>query len=503
MNRQQIERGVMISREWEARRADDPWWNWKPTEKQIPFINSIYLGETTEAWFIAANRSGKSEASAYLGAGLARFGRQNPKYQISMGGAIMVEDYATAGWVISVDFPNSRDVIQPKYFNNGQMVGMTKPFIPEREISKWSQTDQILYLKNGSIIGFKSADAKAIKFAGASRDWIHIDEECPKTVYNEATIRIGCGRSVLVFGACTILPPEGQIGGVSWIYEDKIKPFQTNPDAQNFKLFGSSIYDNPHLLQSEIERLESRYPVGSVERKIRLEGEYLPGLQGARAYPAFDSKLHVRPQGMFSQRRPLIWTHDFNVEPMCSLVCQRDGDIWRVYKELIIDTDASIEEMCNYFRETVPVHHGELWIYGDATGKARHPQTGRTEYQLLLNQMRTYGSPVRLKVPDSNPLVPDRVNAVQTALRDEKGVPHIEMDPSCKELIDDMEQVLRDHRGGIKKTHDRRDPYARRTHASDALGYLITFDRPVKLHREGQGSAVTTIKQAQYSHGRR
>lgn len=502
MDRLALERQVLLARELRERQQDDPWWNWKPTERQIPFINSIYRGETTEAWFIAANRSGKSEASAYLGSGLARFGRQNPKYQISMGGAVMVEDYTTAGWVISVDYPNSRDVIQPKYFNNGQMVGTTRPFIPDREIKNWNQTDQILHLRNGSIIGFKSADAKAIKFAGASRDWIHIDEECPKSVYNEATIRIGGGRSLLVFGACTILPPEGQIGGVSWIYEEKIKPFKQNPTNCNFAIFGSSIYDNPHLLPSEIERLESRYPVGSVERKIRLEGEYLPGLQGARAYPAFDSRLHVRPQGVFSQRRPLIWTHDFNVEPMCSLIGQRDGDIWRVYKELIIDTDASIEEMCNYFRETVPTHHAELWIYGDATGKARHPQTGRTEYQLLINQMRTYGAPVRLRVPDSNPLVPDRVNAMQSALRDEKGVSHIEIDPSCVELIADMEQVLRDHRGGIKKTHDRRDPYARRTHSSDALGYWIHHDRPVKLHTRQVETDAFKIMQPHYGAGR-
>jgi hypothetical protein len=39
--------------------------------------------------------------------------------------------------------------------------------------------------------------------------------------------------------------------------------------------------------------------------------------------------------------------------------------------------------------------------------------------------------------------------------------------------------VLRDGRGGIYKSRNRRDPYFRRTHTSDALGYFLSMEEPV------------------------
>ena len=503
VDRELLEQQVLLREELLARRANDPWWDYEPTPAQLPFVKAILGGEAEEAYMIAANRSGKSDGAAFVGAGLARFGRRNPRYQISHGGAVVVESYATSGWVISVDFPNSRDVIQPKYFNNGHLGGASHaPFIPEREIAgKFNVTDQILKLKNGSIIGFKSADTKAIKFAGADRDWVHIDEECPKSIYDEVTIRVGAGRKLLVFGAMTLLPPEGQVGGVTWMFDEFIKPWQRDRAACRFKLFQASIYDNPHLLASEIARLESKYPVGSAERAIRLDGEWMPGLSGTRAYGSFDTRLHVRRQPELVLRRPLCWTLDFNVEPMVSLVGQRDGRLFRVMRELVINDSANIDDMVQLFWDAFPSHQGEVWVYGDATGRSRSGQTGRSYYQIISNHMRTYGCPARLKVPEANPQVPNRINAVNVALRNEEGIANVEIDPSCKELIDDLEQVLRDARGGIKKTTDRKNPYFRRTHTSDALGYWINYEEPVRSNLISR--LAHKIKMPSYAFGSR
>ena len=68
-----------------------------------------------------------------------------------------------------------------------------------------------------------------------------------------------------------------------------------------------------------------------------------------------------------------------------------------------------------------------------------------------------------------------RVNAINRLLRGEQGAVHVRIDPSCHELIADLEQVLRDGRK-IKKTGRRSDPYFWRTHTSDALSCLLAFD---------------------------
>src|SRR3989304_6620450 len=91
------------------RAATDPLLNFQPTPKQKPFIESVLYGKKAENWFVAANRSGKSDAGAYIGSSLARFGG-DPRSAYSEGGTVEVRDRATSGWVSSIDFPTSRDI---------------------------------------------------------------------------------------------------------------------------------------------------------------------------------------------------------------------------------------------------------------------------------------------------------------------------------------------------------------------------------------------------------
>lgn len=466
LKREEKEQYLVFAEELAKRRAKDPLFLWEPHTKQRVFIESVLGYQIQENWLIAANRAGKSDAGAAAGSKLARFGHpQTGK--------------PTSGWVVALDSKVSNTVIQPKYFDNGLTVNCShQPFIPDREIQEWRAKEQILILKNGSIIEFKTAESGSRKFQGAGIDWIQFDEEPPYPVYEESTIRVSANKPLIIFGTCTILPPEGSVGGVSWLFPRVIQPFLDGKNP-NIKVFGASIYDNPHLSLDEIRRLEAKFPPDSVIGRIRLGGEWLPGLSGARTYVSFDRLLHVRPQdNKFNRNRPIVWALDFNVEPMVSIIGQRDGDIFRVFTELVLD-EGNIFKMVDMFRSVYPNHDAEIWIYGDTSGKRRTGQTGMSDYQMIINAMKTYSSPAVLKVPEQNPLVGDRINAVNRLLKDEHGRIRVEIDPSCTELIEDMEQVLRDSKGGIKKTFNRKDPYNRRTHTSDALGYWLCYAEPV------------------------
>ena len=433
--------------------------------------------------FVAGNRSGKSDSAAYCGAALARFGDESARFVSYNGGDVQVRDRSTSGWVVTPDFPSSRDIVQPKYFDNGFVPpGATHaPFIPKREVKEWRVSDQVLVLKNGSIVGFKSSESGRAKFQGTEKDWVHFDEEPPKEIYEETVIRVGA-RPLTVFFACTLLPPEGTAGGVSWMFPELIQPFQSGENHETVALFGASIYDNPFIPEAQIRILESIYPEGSVQRRIRLGGEWLPGMGGARAYAAFDRSLHIaRETHELNPYAPLCWFWDFNVEPMCSGVGQKDGRIYRVFKELILD-EGSIPDMVESFRYEYPNHAGEVWLYGDATGSRRQHHTREMEssWTLIMNLMRDYGVPVRKKVPQANPFVSDRLNAVNRLMKDEHGEVRVQVDPSCKELVADFEQVLMDGKGRVKKTSNRSEPYFRRSHISDAFGYWAAREEPVR-----------------------
>jgi hypothetical protein len=77
--------------------------------------------------------------------------------------------------------------------------------------------------------------------------------------------------------------------------------------------------------------------------------------------------------------------------------------------------------------------------------------------------------PVKYKVPKSNPAVRDRINLMNRQLRSAAGTVGLLVDPKCKELILDFEQVsYKQETNIIDKDRDRL-----RTHLSDALGYLV------------------------------
>ena len=61
------------------------------------------------------------------------------------------------------------------------------------------------------------------------------------------------------------------------------------------------------------------------------------------------------------------------------------------------------------------------------------------------------------------------MNAMNAKLRNAQGEPHLFVDGRCKELVADFEQVsYKEDTTQVDKEKDRR-----RTHLSDALGYLV------------------------------
>jgi phage terminase large subunit-like protein len=492
--RQQLEKKALLETELIRRGEGDPLTTFDLFSPQREFANDVLDMRYKEYFYIGANRSGKSDAGAYAGAHLARFGYRKNRHKRravgAKGSTTTVRDFATSGWVSALDFPTGRDTIQPKYFDNGfAPPGATHmPFIPKREIADWRVSDQILKLKNGSIIGFKSADSGRTKYQGAEKDWIHFDEEHSKAIYDEAIIRVGA-NPLHIFTTCTLLPPEGTVGGITWIYTEIVRKWKQGI-LENAEIYNASIFDNPHIPREEIAFLESKYPEGSDQRRIRLNGELIGGIGGARVYSAFQHKLNIREQGDIALRRPLAWCWDFNVEPMISLVGQRERGLFRVFEEFHLD-EGNIPEMCEMFKRNYPYHMAEVWVYGDATGQSRTAQTNRSSYQIILNEMKDYPAPLRLKIPTKNPPVTDRINSMNMALRGPGAEISLEIDPSCEELIEDFDQVVGDGKQGIKKTFNKKDPYFKRTHLSDALGYWIFAEAPVvPIKTENKGRRI-------------
>src|SRR5262249_16348772 len=141
-----------------------------------------------------------------------------------------------------------------------------------------------------------------------------------------------------------------------------------------------------------------------------------------------------------NSNRPLLWTLDFNVDPMSSVVVQMEGTSVYVLDEISL-RHASTQEACAEFGKRFPSHRGGIVIYGDASGNTQQT-TGNSDYQIVRDYFRLhYGGRIEYKVPKANPSVRERIMLVNSKLRTAAGEIRMWVDPKCKELIKDFEQV--------------------------------------------------------------
>ena len=196
------------------------------------------------------------------------------------------------------------------------------------------------------------------------------------------------------------------------------------------------------------------------------------------AYYAFDREKNVRPL-QHDRFHPIFWSLDFNMNPMCSVLGQRIHDQVRILEELILpdsNTWVACEEFLKRTENWAP-QYGRLnvYVYGDATGDSRATSASRTDWQIVRDFFGRHSDryAASVQVSSSNSLVKDRVNCVNSVLCNHAGERRMFLDPRCKQLIRDFEQVhwKNDPHGNPLAVLDKSDPA--RTHASDAAGYYL------------------------------
>ncbi len=250
--------------------------------------------------------------------------------------------------------------------------------------------------------------------------------------------------------------------GFDWVY----RKFISHP-VEGYEAIQAQPYENRFLLEQVpdfYERLKSSYDENFFRQEVL--GDYL-NVRGGLVYHAFRREQNVEPVEAVPGIQ-LLWTLDFNVVPLCSLVVQKVRDEIRVLDEIVLRR-ATTEQACGEFERKFGLPRGGVVVYGDANGAATHTASEFTDYGVIRKYFHERGVRVQFRVPKSNPAVRDRVGLVNAKLCNAREEVSMIVSPRCKELIDDFEQVAYEEESTqIDKNKDRR-----RTHASDALGYLV------------------------------
>ena len=306
------------------------------------------------------------------------------------------------------------------------------------------------------------------RIVGASAAWAVLDEAAllPEMVFRNVLARVRDPEATLSQILCMSTPD-----GFNWLHSVFIK--NKKPGS---RLVKAKTADNPFLPKEYLETLAEQYSEQEFEQYCN--GEFV-AMSGA-VYSRFKREVHCKPC-----HRPLdgelVVGCDFNIGKMVWVLGVWNGEEIHFFKEQITK-NRNTEEAAEIFDDTLrrlhrehgaKYHPNEIKLYVDASGAARKTSASRSDVQIL----RSFGW--RVLHNASNPLVRDRINAVNRALM--RSVLYIDHQ-GCPFTVSCIEQQGFDDYGQPEKNG--------LDHANDALGYCISFRMPV------MGRTPTSFKYA-------
>ena len=321
----------------------------------------------------------------------------------------------------------------------------------------WNKTDFFIELPNKSKVHVGGLDDKerTEKILGLEFSTLYFNE-CSQVSYTSAQMAITrlAERNGLRKKVYYDLNPSTKAHWSYLVFIKKLNPSDDEPlkDPENYAHFFINPVDNLDNIDPEYLSLLESMPES--ERVRFLEGKYQDQSDG-QVY-RFKQDRDVTP----NELRPgtVFLGMDFNVDPMTCVVVQVvNGRILAVDEVYLRNSDTY--QMADTLKSK---GYSGGWVIPDSTARNRKT-SGQSDLDILKQQ--------GFRVMDTfNPYVLDRVNNINRLLTAER----LKIDPKCKKLINDLEQVVwkdnkLDQKGDAKLL----------TKISDALGYACWYLDPI------------------------
>jgi hypothetical protein len=265
-----------------------------------------------------------------------------------------------------------------------------------------------------------------------------------------------------------------------------------------YRVVKSSTMDNPHNPSDFIQLQKGA--LSAEEYATYVKGEIVDLRQGY-IYKGFKESLNTRMVEL-DQDEDILWTHDFNKNPMCSVICQEADEGLNVVDEIVL-WNADERDVAKAFIKKYPDFKNKVKIYGDPNGlNGSKADSKISSYKIMYDILKSHGYDVHViprKTKGKPFLIPimDRVNSVRSLISTVDGVSRLFINPdTCKNLLESIRHVQWDDRVKRAIEDDRVDDNARNnprrysepvlmTHPQAALGYLIAVEHPVFITKRG------------------
>lgn len=364
LSREQLERLAVLRGERERLKKDGGIWLYAPqthkdeiTDKDI-YQDAFHRSLKKIRWIFGGNKSAKSyptkAESTWWATG------EHPYRKVPS---------PVRGWVVSLDFPSSRDVSER----------LLQHFIPKSRLVKWDSSKGQIFVKSKnresgvwgiSEITLKSCDSGVTKFQGADLDFEDFDEEPPYDIWKECKPRLWVRNGSMW---CAETPTLG----MTWTQDEIIDKVGIDPKIQIFNFDSRwNKYLNREELESEIKQMDrDEFEIRILGKPIQLSGQI---------FKNFRVDVHVIEP--FNIPNNIYWTKYRSLDhglhnPTANLwiAFDKENDMY-IYNELY-ETEKTIEENC-YAIKTISADDKYTWSTIDGSTKTRKADDKFTYYDI-------------------------------------------------------------------------------------------------------------------------
>jgi len=348
-------------------------------------------------------------------------------------------------------FPNQKVwYVSPSYRQSKNICWtmLKEQMIKHKWAKKINDSDLSIMLKNNSIIQLKGSDNEQ-SLRGVGLNFIVLDEFAdikPNAWYEVLRPTLSDTKGSALF--C------GSPKGFNFAYD-----LYSRKDKE-WESFKFTTIEGGQVDQEEIEQAKNDLDERTFQQEYLATFVNYAGIiyynfdinnNVIEDYKLHDGTIHI---GM-----------DFNIDPMCCVVAQEKDNKIIIFDEIQIwssNTAEMVEEIKQRYKQKVVV-------YPDPASRQRKTSAGGfTDLSILKNA----GFEVRCR--PTHPLVRDRINAVNSKLKNVNGKSSMFMIKSCKNLIKSLQRQI------YKEGTHVPDKDSGFDHFNDALGYMIEYMYPLR-----------------------
>lgn len=329
---------------------------------------------------------------------------------------------------------------------------LKEKLIKHKWVKSINHSDLTITLRNNSTITLRGSDNEN-SLRGVGLNFLVIDEfsDVDKNAWYEVL------RPTLSDTNGHALFCGSPRGFGNWSY-DMFKMGETNRDWESFKY---TTLEGGQVPDIEIEQAKQDLDLRTFQQEYEATFVNYSGM----IYYNFSRDKNL----IDKYNRNSLVLHiglDFNVDPMCAVVSVIENEKVVVIDEIQIyssNTNEMCEEINNRYKDK------KIVVYPDPSARQRKTSAGGlTDLAILKN----FGFDVKCR--NTAPLVRDRINSVNSKLKNVAGKNNLFILNSCKNVIKSIERQI------YKEGTHIPDKDSGFDHMNDALGYLIEFNFPIK-----------------------